>query len=237
MRVMKAGFKIMRPQRMDEQSRAAIYGAIEEVARKCYKSEDAMDAGSAEKMCRMLVKNGHEAMLEHASITVCFFVDRGVTHEMVRHRIASFAQESTRYCNYSKGKFGNTVTYIDIRNGMRRDASVQKLGAETQMVIYQEWISACADAEMHYMRMLDMGASPQIARSVLSKSTKSELVVTRNVREWRHLFRLRALGEPGKPHPQMQEVALPLLETLAEFLPALFSDLMPAEQKEVDAHG
>lgn len=226
MKIMKAGFEIMRPQKLDDASRQAIYGAIEAAARVCYKSEHAVCEGSAEDICRKLIKRGHEAMLEHASLTICFFADRGVTHEVVRHRIASFAQESTRYCNYSLDRFGNDVTYIDLTNGVKNDPKVSQLPAEVQTAIMQEWADACADAEMHYLKMIDLGATPQIARSVLNHSTKSTIVVTMNIREWRHFLNLRAIGTTGKPHPQMQEVALPLLAVLASYLPALFGDLL-----------
>ena len=153
-------------------------------------------------------------------------MDRGVTHEVVRHRLASFAQESTRYCNYSQERFGSDVTYVDLRKGIMLDPKVSKLPVETQGAIYREWVDACADAEMHYLRMLELGATPQIARTALNHSTKSELVMTMNIREWRHFFKLRAVGETGAPHPQMLEVAAPLLKTLAEFLPCLFGDLV-----------
>ncbi len=226
MKFIKAGFEIMRPQKLDDTSRNAIYGAIEAAARKCYKSEHSVCEGSAEEICRRLIKRGHEAMLEHASLTVCFFVDRGVTHEVVRHRIASYAQESTRYCNYAQDRFGNDLTYIDLTNGIKGDPKVSALPAETQSAIIQEWVDACADAEMHYLKMIDLGATPQIARSVLNHSTKSEIVVTMNIREWRHFLNLRAVGTTGKPHPQMQEVAVPLLAVLASYLPALFGDLL-----------
>lgn len=237
MKTIKAGFEIMRPQKLDDASRQAIYGAIEAAARKCYKSEDLICEGSAEDICRKLIKRGHEAMLEHANLTVCFYVDRGVTHECVRHRIASFAQESTRYCNYNQYRFDNEITYVDIAHGMKNDPKVSKLSFDMQKAIYQEWIDACNDAEMHYMKMIDLGASPQIARSVLNHSTKSELVMTMNIREWRHFLRLRALGTTGKPHPQMSEVAVPLLAILATHLPALFEDLLTDDQNLPSTNG
>lgn len=231
MKIIKAGFEIMRPQKLDDESRQAIYSAIEAAARKCYKSEGAICEGSAESICRKLIKRGHEAMLEHASITVCFYVNRGVTHEVVRHRVASYAQESTRYCNYGKDQYTGDITYVDLAHGLKTDPKVSKLPAEVQSAIYQEWMYACIDAEEHYMKMIDLGATPQIARTVLNLSTKSELVVTMNIREWRHFLRLRALGTTGKPHPQMSEAAVPLLALLATHLPALFEDLLTEEAK------
>lgn len=181
--------------------------------------------GSAEKVCKNLIQHGHTAMLEHASITVLFTVDRGITHEAVRHRMASFAQESSRFVNYSKEKFGEHVKYIDLKSGAQYDASFRNLPLLKKNAILDEWFYACQDAERHYMRMLELGATPQIARSVLNNSTASQLVVTANIREWRHILALRAVGTTGKPHPQMEEIMAQLLHAFADWLPALFGDL------------
>lgn len=208
-----------------EQLKDEVYEKIANAARTCYQSEKNSSKENNIKLIKNLINNHHEAMLEHASITVVFKTDRGVTHEIVRHRMASFAQESTRYCRYSDGKFGNTITYIDIRDAVDIDPVTSKLNAETKMRIINEWINACKDAEIHYMRMLDLGCSPQMARSVLNNSTKSEIVVTANIREWRHILSLRAVGTTGKPHPQMVELMKPLLELFQKTMPELFSDL------------
>lgn len=121
---------------------------IEQIARKCYKSENYIseDASSAKKMIQNLIKSGHTAMIEHSILSVCFTVDRGISHEIVRHRLASFAQESTRYCNYSKGKFNNEINVIDIEGGIRLDAKMKDLSEETIQKIIAEWISAMNDA-------------------------------------------------------------------------------------------
>jgi thymidylate synthase ThyX len=124
---------------------------IEKIARVCYKSEDKIteDGESAKKMCKMLISRGHEAMIEHSSLCVKFTVDRGVSHELVRHRIASFAQESTRYCNYSNDKFGNNITYIDLAGGIRFDAAMMEKAAQGSIsidAIMKEWEDACSDA-------------------------------------------------------------------------------------------
>lgn len=225
MKTIKAKCEIIRPE-CTEEARLEFLKSIEYVARKCYKSEDLSAPGSAAKMVRRLCRDGHEAMLEHApTISVCFYVDRGVTHEVVRHRLSSFAQESTRYCNYSKDKFDNGITYVDIKNGIELCPITSKLGDLQKGLIIQEWMTACVQAEEHYLRMLELGASPQIARSVLNHSTKSELVMTANVREWRHFFNLRAAGITGRPHPQMLEVTGALLNTMKEFLPEIFGDI------------
>ncbi len=160
--------------------------------------------------------------LTHIDITVRLTNDRGVSHEEVRHRIASYAQESTRYCNYSKDKFGNEITYIDIKGGMELDPKVSKLDAATFAMIYDEWVQACKDAENHYNKMISLGASPQIARSVLNNSTKTEICITMNLREWRHFFDLRC--SPAA-HPQMREIAIKLLKAFKMMIPVIFDDL------------
>ena len=152
-----------------------ILKSIEEVGRTCYKSEDKITDDSCYKFASNLLKRGHEAVIEHYNITVRLTNDRGVSHEEVRHRVASYAQESTRYCNYSQEKFGNSVTYIDIQGGIALDPKMRNLDVETIDRIVEEWTRACQDAEQHYFKMLELGASPQIARSVLNNSTKTEI--------------------------------------------------------------
>ena len=202
---------------------AVVLDTIERVGRTCYKSEDKMTEFSAADFVRRLIKRGHEAMIEHGSVTLRFINDRGVSHEEVRHRIASFGQESTRYCNYSKDKFNGEVTYIDIERGMELDATVSKLPSEVKLAIIHEWTVACLDAERHYLRMLELGATPQIARSVLNTSTKTEICITMNFREWRHFIRLR--NDPTA-HPQMREVAQQVLDMLYEKYPVFFEEFV-----------
>lgn len=187
---------------------------IEAAARTCYKSEGKIQEGSAAKLVAGLIKSGHEAMLEHASLTVKFVVDRGISHELVRHRLASFAQESTRYCNYSKDDFGSEITFI-IPDYL-----------EYKSEGWNIWKESMKQAEDAYFKMLDFGLSPQQARAVLPNSLKTEVVMTANLREWRHFFKLRALGTTGKPHPQMLEVAVPLLEDMKNLIPVVFDDLV-----------
>lgn len=185
---------------------------IEKIGRVCYKSEDKIteDGESAKKFVKMLIDRGHEAMIEHSSLSVKFTVDRGVSHELVRHRIASFAQESTRYCNYSKDKFDNGVTFI----------KPFFFGEDTQN--YKEWIYAMGIAEKSYLQMLKDGATPQEARSVLPNSTKTEITITANYREWRNFFNLRTAKAA---HPQMTQVTRPLLKELKTRLPIIFDDI------------
>ena len=168
-------------------------------------------------MVRALVKSKHEAMLEHFSFSVKFIVDRGVSHELVRHRVASFAQESTRYCNY--GHEGEITVIEPCFWSWSKDG-----------IKYNEWLSACEMAESYYLSLLEMGATPQEARAVLPNSLKTEVVMTANLREWRHFFSLRACGSTGKPHPQMLEVAVPLLKEVKSLIPVVFDDLEPLEE-------
>lgn len=200
----------------------SILKQIEKVGRTCYKSEDKITDDSCLTFVKGLIKRGHEAVIEHYNITVKFIVDRGISHEIVRHRLASYAQESTRYCNYSKDKFNNQITYVDIENGLNIDSSCSKLTEEQQGKIYDEWIESCLDAEDHYNKLIELGASAQIARSVLNNSTKTELCMTANLREWRHFLKLRT---DKAAHPQMREVAIKLLFKFKEFIPVIFDDI------------
>ena len=212
MQIVKAGYEILDPLNGEE-----ILKKIERVARVCYKSEEKIGEGTAEKMVRALVKSKHEAMLEHFSFSVKFFVDRGVSHELVRHRVASFAQESTRYCNY--GHEGEITVIEPCFWSWSKDG-----------IKYNEWLSACEMAESYYLSLLEMKATPQEARAVLPNSLKTEVVMTANLREWRHFFSLRACGSTGKPHPQMLEVAVPLLKEVKSLIPVVFDDLEPLEE-------
>ena len=218
MRIVEASVEFINPPEY-----AVVLDTIEKVGRTCYKSEHLITEDSAEGFVRRLIQRGHEAMIEHGSVTMRFINDRGISHEEVRHRIASFGQESTRYCNYSKDKFDGEVTYIDIERGMELDATVSKLPFEVKLAIIHEWMVACLDAERHYMRMLELGATPQIARSVLNNSTKTELCITMNFREWRHFIRLR--NDPTA-HPQMREVAQQALDMLYEKYPVFFEEFV-----------
>ena len=195
---------------------------IERIGRVCYKSEDRIEEGSAEKFIRGIIRRGHESVIEHGSITVKFICDRGVTHEIVRHRIASYSQESTRYCNYVKEKFGRQITCIDLATGFRYD-----LNNESDRKKYDVWQQAMENAERSYFQMIELGATPQEARSVLPNSLKTELVTTMDLREWRHFFRLRA---DTAAHPQCREVACMLLDRFAREYPVFFEDLLETEE-------
>lgn len=223
MNIMKPGYVIL--SEISEESIKELKH-IERIARTCYKSEDNIteDRTSADKMNRKLISNHHEAMIEHSFLSVLFTVDRGVSHELVRHRLASFAQESTRYCNYSKDKFDNNCNFIDIRSGIviEQASKENPLTAEQIDLIVEEWLEAIGDAEIHYMNMINHGASPQIARSVLPNSTKTEIVISANYREWRNIFKLRCAPSA---HPQMREVMCALLKELQTKIPIIFDDI------------
>lgn len=209
MKIIKAGYEIL-----TEISDGGILELqhIEKIGRVCYKSEDKItaDGESAKKFVKMIIDRGHEAMIEHSSLSVKFTVDRGVSHELVRHRIASFAQESTRYCNYSKDKFGKEITVIE-------PCFFSPLSDS-----YTFWKHAMESAEANYFILLDNGATPQEARSVLPNSTKTEITITANYREWRNFFKLRTANVA---HPQMREVTVPLLKELKGKLPIIFDDI------------
>lgn len=221
MNLMKAGFEILTP--ISEGGIKELQH-IEKIGRVCYKSEKNItdDGESAKKFVKMLINSNHTSVIEHSSLSVKFTVDRGVSHELVRHRIASFTQESTRYVNYSLDKFGSEINVIDIENGIRLDKKMTKMDSKMIAAIIEEWILAMEDAEKHYMRMMELGATPQIARSVLPSSTKTEIIITANYREWRSFFKLRT---EGAAHPQMREVTIPLLKELQTKIPIIFDDI------------
>lgn len=187
-----------------------ILRKLERYARTCYKSENMMSDDSNPDFLKSKLTLGHESIIEHEKATVMFIIDRGISHEIVRHRIAAYSQESTRYCRYSKNKFGNEITVIEpyFFKGREQD--------------YRLWQEACLLAEKNYLLMLDNGASPQEARSILPNSLKTEIVVTYNLREWRHFFRLRC-GMAA--HPQMRQVTIPLLLHFQRYMPVLFDDI------------
>lgn len=189
---------------------AAVLGLLEAAARTCYKSEDRMGPGTAEPLIRRIIRLGHESVLEHAAVTVRIVCDRGVSHELVRHRLCSFSQESTRYANYAGERFGREITVV--RPFFWAEDSAP----------YRLWREAMAACERAYLALVDAGASPQEARSVLPNSLKTEVVMTANLRQWRHVLRLRCAPAA---HPQMRQVMLPLLAEMARRVPVVFEDV------------
>jgi thymidylate synthase (FAD) len=181
---------------------------IERAARTCYKSENLITENSYEKMVQTLRKNDHSAMLEFGGLTVKFITSRGVAHEFVRHRIPSFAQESTRYCNYAKDKFGNELTFV-------RPSTWESFTPIQQ----QWWIDAVKDDETRYLKGIEMGLTAQLARGVLPNDLKTEINVRTNFREWLHIFKLRC---SSAAHPDIRALLEPLNDELAELLPCVF---------------
>lgn len=182
--------------------------AIEKAARVCYKSEERIGPGTADEMVKGLRDRGHHAMLEFGYVQAHIIADRGLTHELVRHRPASYAQESTRYCNYSKDKFGNEITVIE-QPGLQGEARAV-------------WEDAMEAAERYYFELLRRGVLPQIARSVLPIGLKTEIVIGANTREWRHIFDMRCARSA---HPIIRGVMLEVLARFVERMPVLFGDL------------
>lgn len=225
MKIIKPSVEFITP--IDGES---ILKRIEQCGRVCYKSEDKITDNSAEKFVANIIKRGHEAVLEHCSFTIKFICDRGVSHEIVRHRVASYCQESTRYCNYSKDGFGNEITVIEPCYLIRPER-LYAIGTESEvekesieMNKYLIWKKACLQAEENYFAMLNAGCTPQEARAVLPNSLKTEVVMTANIREWRHFFKLRC---SSAAHPQMREVACMLLDECKKRIPILFDDIVP----------
>ncbi len=192
---------------------------LELAARTCYKSEDKIREGSAAALLKGLIKSGHHSILEHISISVRIVCDRGITHEIVRHRLCSFSQESTRYANYAREKFGREITVI------------RPFFWAPDSEAYRLWETAMQAAEKTYLDMTEKGISAQEARSVLPNSLKTEIIVTANIREWRHIFNLRC---SRASHPQIRQIMLPLLGAFHQRITVLYEDLWEKYKKDIE---
>jgi len=185
---------------MDILKELELYGKV------CYKSEKNITDSSCVSFISKIINMGHESVLEHAKVTCRVICDRGITHEVVRHRAgASYSQESTRYCNYN-----NEITFI--KPSFFKDDSDE----------YMIWENCMEHAASYYKKLLEEGCTPQEARTVLPNSLKTEIIATYNLRAWRHFLKLRC---SKKAHPQMREIALLLLKELSEYIPIVFDDL------------
>lgn len=207
--------KIIQPQvewNGTPRSAEELYRQIESAGRVCYQSE-AKEGDTPEAFIERTLARGHEAVIEHGDMSMIFVCDRGVTHEMVRHRLFSFCQESTRYCNYGQGKFNKEITVIE------------PVFWDPDSYPYKNWRATMEGVEKSYMFLLQCGCTPQQARSVLPNSLKTTIVVTGNIREWRHFFNLRKFGTTGAPHPQMKQVADMAWDLAIAQYPVLFKDL------------
>jgi len=181
---------------------------IEKAGRTCYKSEDKITGDSADKFVKMLIDRGHHAMIEFGDIIVKFVTSRDVTHEFVRHRLCSFAQESQRYVRYNNIEFIRPVWESD--------------KTEKDVLAYSWWKHSMITAENHYKHLMAEGWTPQQARVVLPNSAKTEIVVKTNIREWRYIFQLRC---SPKAYPQLRFLMLALLKELKEKVPVVFEDI------------
>jgi len=180
---------------------------IEIAGRTCYKSEDEITSKSSAKFVQRLIRSGHHSLIEHASATFRIICDRGMSHELVRHRLASYSQESTRYCNYFKGKTGGQITVI-------RPLAIKEGAIEDGY-----WMGAMLAAEISYFDLLKAGFNPGVARSVLPICLKTEIVITANLREWMHIFNLRL---DGAAHLHIRVVMGMIYSQLMQIAPNVF---------------
>ena len=223
MKIINPSFKFVNKPDAD-----VILNTIEKAYRICYMSEP---NSNRDNFIAAKIKAGHESPLEHASISVIITTNRGVTHEFVRHRLASYCQSSTRYCNYSKDKFGNQLTFIRpewISENILGDWGKLDNWKNCTDITDEEmmWLSNCQQCEAMYLSLINHGWTPQQARDVLNNSVETQIMVTMNIREWRHFFKLRAEGTTGKPHPEMLQITIPMLKEFKNRIPVVFDDIM-----------
>lgn len=185
---------------------------LEKCGRTCYKSEDKITEDSAKKLIKAIISSGHESVIEHFVITVKFLCDIGFYKDITRHRMASFSIESTRYCNYSKGKFGGELTFINPVN--------IKQGSKE----YEIWKNCMEDIENHYLDMANLSATPDMLRMMLPHSTAASVVCTANLREWRHILKLRS---SKRAHPSIHTLMIDLLKEFQARIPVVFDDIVP----------
>lgn len=206
-KIVKPSYEILTPINGDE-----ILKLIELAGRTCYKSDNLITPDSAKNFVEKIAQRGHESVIEHYNITVRFICNRGFTHELVRHRLAAYSQESTRYCNYNKDKFGSEITVI----------KPFEINEDTKE--YDLWKEAMQNVEKSYMAMIENGSKPENARGVLPIDIKTEIVITTNLREWKHIFKLRT---SKAAHPSMRELMIPLLKEFKEKIPVIFDKIEP----------
>lgn len=204
----------------DEVHGVRMLKKLEKRGRNCYKSEGKITRNSYFNFVKGIIKKGHESVIEHEKITVKVVCDRGISHEIVRHRLGSYSQESTRYCNYSEEGIIGVMMFIE---------PFFFVGDEEK---YKIWREAMEYAEKAYNALIKLGAKPQEARTVLPHSLKAEIDITYNLREWRHFFEMRCSAEA---HPQMREVTIPLLLKFQEIIPVIFDDFKITNEKEMIA--
>lgn len=221
MKVLKAQAYVLTKISQDQ-----VMGHLESAGRICYKSEDNIKPGSAAVLVRNLITQGHESVLEHIKVSALVICDRSISHQIVRHRLASYSQESQRYCNYSKEKFDGHVrfiipTWLENEENLIKDMLV--FGYSKQISSQaSRWVKSMLSAERNYQDLLSQGWLPEQARVVLPNSTKTELIMSMNLREWRHFLKLRTSKSSD---PQIRNLALKLLEDFNSYLPVIFEDI------------
>ena len=203
MKIVEPSFEILYPVTHVEWVRE--FEMIEFAGRTAYKSEEHITKGSYVKFIEGLINRNHMAVLEFGNMIVKFVTDRGISHELVRHRLCSFVQESTRYCNYNQDKFGNEISFI-------KPSNLDKTDVPTNTD--QVWEARMQQLEDDYLNMLKWGLAPQTVRAMLPTCVKTEIIIKANFREWIHIFNLRVLGKTGKPHPDMMRLMTPLYHHL-----------------------
>ena len=213
-------------------SRELVYNHIESAGRTCYQSEP---KGNPEGFIKMIINRGHETVLEHIALTCRCVTDIGISHEIVRHRIASYSQESSRYCDYNRNQVAFIIpTWITTIPTGEYEITWDKLYGTCNSEQYQNiipnlsetdswWFWSMALAERDYKKLRGLGWKPEQARSVLPKSLKTEIVMTMNIREWRHFFKLRTAKTA---HPCMIKLSTGMLNELNNLYPALFNDIL-----------
>jgi len=234
----------------DEVDGEKILKNLERYGRICYKSEDKITSDSAKRFVKNIIKRGHLSIIEHEKVTVRIICDRGISHEIVRHRVASYSQESTRYCNYVKGKYGGEITTIEPfffpKDAPQKsveypsqwwnddDIDVQPFITKKRWLYLNEfdvWFMAGLFTEWAYSILINkFGRTPEEARSVLPNSLKTEIIVTYNLREWRHFFEMRC---SRGAHPQIREIVIPLLQEFQKRIPVIFDDFEINEEKMI----
>ncbi len=182
---------------------------IERACRTCYRSEGKITDDSYKNLIKNCINRGHESVLEHEKVTVRIYNDIGSYKDLTRHRFASFSVESTRYCSYDKDKYGNEISFMD------------PVYIEDEKV-YEVWKKTMQDIENSYLEMKKLGATTDMCRNILPHSTAAEYTMTANIREWKHIFELRANNHV---HPAIRQVMIPLLKYFKEQMPDIFGDI------------
>ena len=219
MKIIAPSYEIVCP--LNGQEGTQLLRNIERYARISHRSEDRQTEDSWRRFIQAVVcEHGDWSVVEHEKATVIFRVDRGVTHELVRHRLFSFTQESTRFVSYGKRE----IEFV------RPEFVEVSLNASNPDTSEYRWFTAMEEAERSYMKLLESGEPPQIARSVLPNATASSIVITGNLRSWRHLFTMRVTQET---HPDFKRVTIPLLAEFKQRIPLLYDDIEPNVKQRI----